>query len=161
MNFDDDQKKFQTKLEDLDKQIGTDRWLMDNGLVSSSTQENLLAYGYLSSEYVSNVEVLVNVENKTVVYKVQLPRKAAKQYKRFRKFFDSQPASLVGKYRKLRNIRNSHRINVEGNLCRFLKDYLPGYKVETEILVGGKMPPRNSMVTYFMVKLFKKLWKRL
>jgi hypothetical protein len=65
--------------------IATDRWLLSSGLVTDSVQQNLLAYGYLSSEKVKSVEVALDVNEKKVAYKIYLSKSHYKGYLKFRK----------------------------------------------------------------------------
>jgi len=71
--------------EDIKKSVATDRWLLDSGLVTDSVQQNLLAFGYISSEKVKDVKIALDVNNKTVAFQIFLSSSDLKRYQAFRK----------------------------------------------------------------------------
>jgi hypothetical protein len=78
-----EEHKAQTE-EDVKRLVATDRWLLDSGLVTDSVQQNLLAYGYLSSDRVTDVKIALDVNKKTVGYQVFLSRSDLRRYREFR-----------------------------------------------------------------------------
>lgn len=52
------------------------------------------------------------------------------------------PVTIWQKWRKLRLFKKNTFMNIELNLSRFVKDYLPSYKLEIEVLPYGN--PRQS-----------------
>ena len=100
-----EEHKAQTE-DQISRIIATDRWLLNSGLVTDSVQQNLLAYGYLSSDKVKNVEVVLDVNNKKVSYKIYLSKSNYKGYMQFRKrLADKKPIPLRVKLNYLLSLK--------------------------------------------------------
>lgn len=80
--------------DEISRLIATDRWLLNSGLVTDSVQQNLLAYGYLSSEKVKNVEVSLDVKEKKIGYKIYLSKSNYRRYLRFRKRLEKKKPTI-------------------------------------------------------------------
>lgn len=133
MSYEEDNKRFQEELNRITETVGSDRWLLENGLISESVQQHLVAFGWLSSDFVSDVEVILDTKNKQVTYKVVLNKQGYKKYLQFKKWLPKKPKTIFGMYLKLRAVRDAIKINVEANLQRFVSDYLPGFGIAVEV----------------------------
>lgn len=124
------------EVKELERMLATERWFLSTGLVPETVQENLIAYGWLSSEKAMDVEVILDVNTKSVTYKVKLTKKDFKGYTKHRAGLIKYKGatSIFGKWMLLRLLRNNIKIDIEGNLRRFLKDYLPDFKLNVEVL---------------------------
>lgn len=134
-------------LEEIEQLVGTDRWLMNSGLVTESVQQNLLLYGYLSSSLVDDVEVEIKPAEKWIKFQLYMKRKNLKKYSRFAKAwakYGGDVTSLWGKWRKLRLCRHGVYMNIDRNLRKLVGDYLPNFKVLIEVLPYGQ--PRKQPV---------------
>lgn len=120
------------QLEDI---LSIERWLLGCGLVPDSVQQNLVAYGFLSSEHVQDVEVMLDVRGKTAEFKIILLPKDLKKYERFQKRLAkyTNSTSLWGKWMLLRLLKKSIKTNIDGNLRRFMRDYMPQFTVKIEV----------------------------
>lgn len=120
----------------LEKMLGTERWLMSVGLVPETVQQNLITYGLLSSENAINAEVDLDIKGKIAKYTIFLTSgKRVKEYQKYQAKLDkySMSTSLLGKFLLLRLLKRRLHMDIEGNLKRFVRDYLPGFKVEFEV----------------------------
>ena len=124
------------EVKELERMLATERWFLSTGLVPETVQENLIAYGWLSSEKAMDVEVILDVNTKSVTYKVKLTKKDLKGYTKHRAGLIKYKGatSIFGKWMLLRLLRNNVKMDIEGNLRRFLKDYLPDFKLNVEVL---------------------------
>jgi hypothetical protein len=126
----------------VEKSVTTDRWLLNTGVITSSVENNLVLYGYLSSPDVLDVHIELNVEAKTIHYTLSMAKNDVKKYQKFlkrhNKYKDSK--SLWGKYQQLRLLKY-RLLDVEANIQHFIKDYLPEFKVNIT-LKAQKVAPR-------------------
>ena len=132
--------------DEINKLLGTDRWLLKSGLVSDSVQQNLLLYGHLASTLVDDVEIALDVNKKHVKYWIYLKRKKLKKYQKFilawNKYKD--PTTIWAKWRKLRLYKKSTFMNIEENLERLVRGYIPSYTVEMEVVPYGQTRQSES-----------------
>lgn len=122
-------------ISNFEKMLATEKWFLNTGLVPETVQDNLMAYGWLSSEKAMDVEVILDVTTKSVTYKVKLTKKDLKAYDKYRKGLEKYKTatSIFGKWMLLRFLKRRVRVDIEGNLRRFLKDYLPEFKLVVEV----------------------------
>lgn len=127
-------EKSQT-ISELDERLSTERWLLSVGLVPESVQENLVAYGYLASEKVFDVEVALDLDHKTVTYKLFFSAKDLKTHTKYASALVkySTSTTLWGKFMYLRLLKKKIKMDVRGNLEKFVASYLPGFKVTAEM----------------------------
>jgi hypothetical protein len=122
----------------LEEFLAVDRWMMDNGLVSDSVQQNLFGYACLCHPDVlyGDVEIKIDAEKRQVFYTIPL-NKGYRSYVSYKKKMAKleNATSLFGLWRKARLLKKHRLIDVEMILGRFVKDYLgDGWKVEVEVV---------------------------
>lgn len=116
-----------SKPSSLEEFLNIDRWLVKNGLVSESVQENLFAYACLSHPGVitNETEVIVNVKEKVIEFKIAI-EKGYTKYMRYKwmlnKLKDSKSIPLL--WLKLRIMKKNNMIDVERILKKMVSDYL-------------------------------------
>lgn len=126
-------EKSQT-ISELDERLSTERWLLSVGLVPESVQENLVSFGYLASDRVFDVEVDLDLANKAVAYRLFMSPKNLKAHAKYAaKLVEYGGAtSLWGKFMYLRLLKKKIKMDIQGNLNKFVASYLPGFKVTME-----------------------------
>lgn len=116
-----------------------DHWLLDVGLVSSVTIDNLLAYAYMQYS-VENVtlEIFKDDEHQgaapVITYKIQLKKPWNKRYKALRNHAKS--GGLWAKWRIIRLMKSGTPAvgQIEEEITKTAKSYLPPkYAVKVEI----------------------------
>ncbi len=125
----------QTK--DVLKSIGSDRWAMSIGLVPDSIQQNLMGFAYISHPDVRDVEIVVDTDNKEILFKIFLPAFQISKRKTLQKRYHywRGSTSLLGKMIELHFSKKWTPVNIEGTLKKFVRDYLGvEVKVEVEVL---------------------------
>jgi len=126
----------------LDELINIDRWLLNKGMISESVKQNLLGYGYLAHGNTLDIEVAVDAEKKILFYKIFLSAKDAKKYLKFKKKLTKyqKSDSILSKLLQIRLLKKYTKYNLDSNLNRFIKDYLPEFTVEIEIETQAVTP---------------------
>ena len=70
-----------------DERSGLYKWFKDNGIPTDTFKDELLGYGYLSSQDIEpgDVEVVLDPSKKSMVYNIKLSAKNLKKYHKFKK----------------------------------------------------------------------------
>ena len=137
----DETKDLTDALQKIRKQTAAEKWFIDNGLIAESLQQNLIAFGYGSHPKVITVELDIDLNKKAIVYNITLPLKENKRYLAFQSQVSQyvKRGSLFAKWRLLKLLRKNEDKNIELNIKRCVKEYLPGFTVSI-ITKGVRMP---------------------
>ena len=103
--------------EYLDQQ----RWLMNNGLVPNSVENQLFFYGSIVHTEVQAVEVKIRPEIKNVDYTIYVDKDLIKRMEKYRKL--SAATSLFGLWRFKRFLKKEGSLDFHSMLNSFVKDF--------------------------------------
>lgn len=109
------------------------RWLLNNGIVHDSIKNQLFMYGSIVHKNVLALELSVEVEKKTITYKIYLDSKTLKKISKFNNLKNDN--SFLGLFLLKRFIKKEGNLDFKGILGTFIKDYCgPNWLVTLEIL---------------------------
>jgi len=116
----------------LAEHIDQQRWLMNNGLVTPATQDNLYAYGFFSHPQARNVLVTIDVKTRLVSYKIYLPVHILKLISKLEKYRKSN--SIIDLFLARRLLKKEGNLDIKTILTKFVKDYCgPLWKIEVAL----------------------------
>lgn len=116
-------------LEFMDQQ----RWLLNNGLVSENTKNQLFFYGSIAHKDIQALEVEVDVEKKMVAYRLFFDKKLMKKIDLYAEL--SKSTTLLGMWRFRRLLRKEGTLDFNAILSRFVKDFCgPTWHTSVEVL---------------------------
>ena len=116
----------------LSRFIDSNRFLMNCGLVPDSVKNNLFFYGSIVHKDVEAVELKLEVESKTVYYKIYISKRLLKQFNRFQELSHAQ--SLLGLWKFKLILKKEGNLNFSTLLNEFVKDFC-GSKWHAEVEV--------------------------
>ena len=110
-----------------------ERWLLNSGLVSESTKNQLFFCGSIVHKDVKAVECSISVETKTVSYQIFVPSSLLKKVQKYEKLAKSDKLFDLLRVRHI--LKKEGDLNFKGILSKFIKDYCGGkWSTTVEIL---------------------------
>lgn len=97
------------------------RWLLNSGVVHDSIKNQLFMYGSIVNKNVAAVDLTINVEAKTVFYKIFINKKLISKVNKFETLRENK--SLVGLWRFKRFLKKEGNLDFSSILNSFIKDY--------------------------------------
>lgn len=117
----------------IEETVDVHRWLMNNGMFNDAIKNNLFMYGSVCHARVRSLDLEVEVEQKTIKYKLFFDKSDLKLIYRFQNL--SKNRSFLGLFFFKRLIKKHGNLDVNKILSRFIKDYCgPKWKTEVELL---------------------------
>lgn len=121
----------------LAEYIDTQRWLMNNGLISDSVKNQLFFCGSIVHKEVQAVEVDIEVETKTVKYKIYVTKGLLDNIRKYKKL--STMTSTFGMWRFARFLKKEGSMDFQQMLNKFVADFCgPKWTTAVEVLDFGK-----------------------
>jgi len=118
---------------EIAKIMDSDRWLLNNGLVSDSIKNQLFFCGSIVHKDVQAVEVRIRPESKTVEYIIYVPPGLQKKIAKYKQLSTSK--SLISMWRFKRLLEKEGCLDFQKVLSSFVIDYCgPKWNVKTNIL---------------------------
>jgi hypothetical protein len=118
---------------DIVKHMDSDRWLLNNGLVSDSIKNQLFFCGSIVHKDVAAVEVRIEPENKLVDYIIYVPPQLLKKIAKYNTLSVSK--SLFGMWRFKRLLKQEGCLDFQKVLNSFVLDYCgPKWSAKAAIL---------------------------
>lgn len=119
--------------KEIAKIMDSDRWLLNNGLISDSVKNQLFFCGSIVHKDVQAVEVHIEPEKKLVQYVLYVGTALEKQIALYNKLSTSK--SLFGMWRFKRLLKKEGSLDLQQVLNKFVQDYCgPGWSVQASIL---------------------------
>jgi len=106
---------------DIAKIMDSDRWLLNNGLVSDSVKNQLFFCGSIVHKDVQAVEVRITPENKLVDYIIYVTPELIKKIAKYNKLSVSK--SVFGMWRFKRLLKKEGCLDLQKVLNSFVTDY--------------------------------------
>lgn len=108
-------------------------WLLNLGLTTDHSEQNLILYGYISAPGVTNVELMIDVEKKHIKYAVVLDKKAHRRY-RLQRYLESN-GGLFKKLALFFFLKRVGPYDPATRIDRCVKDYAgSAWSTSTEVL---------------------------
>lgn len=118
---------------DLPQMIDSDRWLLNNGLVSDAIKNNLFFCGSIVHKDVSAVEVKIVAEKKLVEYTIYVPAHLLKKINKYHQLHGSQSLLDMWQFRRL--LKKEGCLDFQKVLNSFVTDYCgPKWTVTATVL---------------------------
>jgi hypothetical protein len=111
--------------------ILSNKWFLENGLVTNDIMDNLILWGYLSHHKIKSTSVDLDLPNKKVIYSLSFPKKTIKRYEYIKNNLTSKNL--------LKRLKVWYFLKREGIpdgtfLAKCIKDYLgPKWLLDIEI----------------------------
>lgn len=107
--------------EDLTRIMDSDRWLLNNGLISDNVKNQLFFCGSIVHRDVQAVELNIQPETKLVDYIIYCPPELLKKIGKYHQLSTSK--SLYDMYRFKRLLKKEGCLDFQKVLTSFVKDY--------------------------------------
>lgn len=105
----------------IEQSVDSDRWLLNNGLVSDNVKNQLFFCGSIVHKDVQAVEVNIRTENKLVEYIVYVPSRLIGQIAKYNQLSTSK--SLFGMWRFKKLLKKEGCLDFQKILSSFVTDY--------------------------------------
>jgi len=117
---------------ELAKYVDNQRWLMNSGLFTDAAKNMLFMYGSIAHPQVKAVDLNIDVENKSVDFKIYLPKPVMKKILKYYKL--SKSTNFWG-LRCFKNfLKKEGDMNFKNILSGFVRDYCgPNWSANVEI----------------------------
>lgn len=106
---------------DIAKIIDSDRWLLNNGLISDNVKNQLFFCGSIVHKEVSAVEIKIRPETKLVDYIIYVPPDLIEKIAKYKKLSVSK--SVFGMWRFKRLLKKEGCLDLQRILNSFVTDY--------------------------------------
>lgn len=106
---------------DITKIMDSDRWLLNNGLVSDNVKNQLFFCGSIVHKDVQAVEVSIRPENKMIDYIIYVPDSLLKKIAKYNQLSTSK--SLFGMWRFKKLLQKEGCLDFQKVLNSFVVDY--------------------------------------
>lgn len=106
---------------EIEKIVDSDRWLLNNGLVSDNVKNQLFFCGSIVHKDVRAVELKIQPETKSVDYIIFIPSELLEKVKKYRAL--SMSKSVFGMWRFKRFLKREGCLDFQKILNSFVKDY--------------------------------------
>ena len=97
------------------------RWLLNSGVVHDSIKNQLFMFGSIVNKSVAAVDLTINVETKTVFYKIFINKDLISKVDKFEILRESK--TLIGLWRFKRFLKKEGNLDFNSILNSFIKDY--------------------------------------
>lgn len=119
-------------VNNINEYVDQNRWLLNNGLFTDATKDNLHVYGAIVNKNVTAVEVLVDTNTKHIKYTLYVPQKLILAYNRYMNMRSS--TSLIDMWRTKRLLKRHGNLEVGKMLNGFVKTYCgPAWNVDVSL----------------------------
>ena len=105
------------------------RWLLNNGIMHDDVKNHLFLYGSIVHKDVKAVDLVVDMENKTVHYDIYINKSLLKKINKFQELRGT--TSLYGLWQLKRLVKNEGNLDFALILNNFIKDYCGSKWVST------------------------------
>lgn len=117
--------------KNLEEYVDQRRWLLNNGLVTEDVKNQLFFCGSIVHKEVQAVELDLNVEKKTIYYKIYVNPDLMQKIQKY--FTLSKSTSLYGMWRFKRFLKKEGALDFHSILNRFIRDFCgPTWSVSVE-----------------------------
>ena len=121
----------------LAEYIDTQRWLMNNGLISDSVKNQLFFCGSIVHKEVQAVELDIEVETKTVKYRIYVTNSLIGKINKYKAL--SAATSAFGMWRFARFLKKEGSMDFQQMLNKFVVDFCgPKWSTTVEVISFDK-----------------------
>lgn len=118
---------------EIEKNLDSDRWLLNNGLVSDNVKNQLFFCGSIVHKDVQAVELKIRPETRLVDYIIYIPSELIKKIAKYNQLSISK--SIFGMWRFKRLLKKEGCLDFQKVLNSFVKDYCgPKWMAKASIL---------------------------
>ena len=105
----------------INEYVDQNRWLLNNGLFTDATKDNLHLYGAIVNKNITAVEVVVDTNTKHIKYTLYVPQKLIMAYNRYMDLRGS--GSVFNMWRIRRLLKRYGNLEIARMLNGFVKTY--------------------------------------
>ena len=120
----------------LSELVDHSRWLLNNGLANDVIKNQLMTYGAIAHPEIEAVDLTVDMENRTVHYKLYVGSKLLKKINKFKELSTSTGFWGLRGYKKM--LLKEGNLHLDRILDKFIKDYCGVTWSATTVVLDSK-----------------------
>jgi hypothetical protein len=118
---------------ELTKYVDQQRWLMNNGLVTDAVKNQLFFCGSIVHRSVQAVELQIEAESKSVVYKIYVNTDLLKKISKYKEL--STSTTIFGRWQFKRLLAKEGSLDFQKVLNKFVTDFCgPKWSAQVEVI---------------------------